>query len=366
MSKITLTGVSKTYPGRTSPSVDAIDLEIQEGEFLCLLGPSGCGKSTSLRMIAGLETPTAGSIKIGTKIVDDVAAGVRIDAEHRGLGLVFQNYALWPHLNVRDNVGFGPTVQKLPNAQRHERVDASLRTLAISEHAKRYPSELSGGQQQRVAIARTLAARPEVLLLDEPLSNLDARLRLEMRAEFQRIHHETGTTMVFVTHDQFEAMTLATRIVVMNSGRVQQIGTPLEIYGRPANRFVAEFMGNPPINIIERKSNAPAARALESWLVERGLPVSSMGIRPEELRLNLNREDIPVGAFSLQLKVSALLPTGGSWIIELTDGINRFFATSQLQPPISIGQQVNLWADEENIHLFDDAGMRHERLEVGV
>lgn len=358
MSRITLTDVSKTYPGRTSPSVDNISLEIHHGEFLCLLGPSGCGKSTTLRAIAGLEPLTSGRIRIGDRVVDDVAAGIHVEAERRGLGLVFQNYALWPHLSVRGNVGFGPEQQKLPRPERRRRVDAALSTLSIGEHAERYPSALSGGQQQRVAIARTLAADPEVMLLDEPLSNLDARLRLEMRAEFQRIHRESGTTMVFVTHDQFEAMTLATRIVVMNEGRVQQIGTPLEIYDCPANRFVAEFMGSPPINIVERAHSTAAAEALDAWADRRSLPIGSVGLRPEALRVSAGISDAPPEAFTLSLTVSALLPTGGSWIIELTDGVQRFFATCQEPPTHEVGASVTGWVPEANVHLFDRDGQQ--------
>ncbi|HIY65665.1 MAG TPA: ABC transporter ATP-binding protein, partial [Candidatus Agrococcus pullicola] len=221
MSAIRIERVSKTYPGGTDRSVDEMSLAVEEGDFLCLLGPSGCGKSTTLRMIAGLELPSEGRIEVAQRTVDDVARGVHVPAERRGLGFVFQNYALWPHMSVRENVEFGLTLQRLPTKERRERIDHALTTLSIAVYADRYPGELSGGQQQRVAIARTLAARPSVMLLDEPLSNLDARLRLEMRTEFQRIHRETGTTMVFVTHDQWEAMTLATHIAVMHEGRLQ-------------------------------------------------------------------------------------------------------------------------------------------------
>jgi iron(III) transport system ATP-binding protein len=366
MPTITLDGVGKTYDRRSAPSVADLDLTIDDGEFLCFLGPSGCGKSTTLRMIAGLEPLSTGRISVGDRVVDDVARGVHIDAEHRGLGLVFQNYALWPHLSVRDNVGFGPATQRLPKAVQRERVDAALATLAISEHADRYPSALSGGQQQRVAIARTLAAGSKVLLLDEPLSNLDARLRLEMRAEFQRIHRQTGTTMVFVTHDQWEAMTLATRIVVMADGRVQQIGTPSEIYDRPVNRFVAEFMGNPPINIVERDGSTPTATAFAAWAHRRGVAAASAGIRPEALRIGAPDESAPDGAFSLCATITAVLPTGGSWIIELTDGERLLFTTVQNPPPLTIGQAVRLWAAPDDLHLFDAAGDRLQRMLVAA
>jgi iron(III) transport system ATP-binding protein len=366
MPTITLSGVGKTYDRSATPSVSDLDLQIEDGEFLCFLGPSGCGKSTTLRMIAGLEPLSTGRISVGDRVVDDVARGVRIDAEHRGLGLVFQNYALWPHLSVRDNVGFGPATQKLPKAEQRRRVDAALDTLAIAEHADRYPSALSGGQQQRVAIARTLAAGSKVLLLDEPLSNLDARLRLEMRAEFQRIHRQTGTTMVFVTHDQWEAMTLATRIVVMAHGRVQQIGTPSEIYDRPVNRFVAEFMGNPPINIVESDAVTPTSQAFSAWALRRGLAAASAGIRPEALNVVADGSAVPDGALSLPATITALLPTGGSWIIELTDGERLLFGTVQNAPPFSVGQRVLVWAEQDDLHLFDAAGDSLRRMLVAA
>ena len=295
MTMINLRNLSKIFPGSSTPSVDQLDLQIDEGELLCLLGPSGCGKSTTLRMIAGLETPTTGRIEIRDATVDDVASGTRVPAERRDLGLVFQNYALWPHLKVRDNVGFGPTMQRVSKAERIQRVDDALTTLGIDDYADRYPSELSGGQQQRVAIARTLAARPSVMLLDEPLSNLDARLRLEMRAEFQRIHREVGLNMVFVTHDQWESMTMATRIVVMNQGRIEQTGTPLEIYQRPVSRFVAEFMGSPPINMIELADGTQSAttQMLQRYLGRQRNDAASVGIRPEALHFTRDPADAP-------------------------------------------------------------------------
>lgn len=362
MSSIELTGVTKIYPGAGSASVESLSLRAEEGDFLCLLGPSGCGKTTTLRMIAGLETPSSGRISIGDAVVDDVEGGRRIDAEHRRLGLVFQNYALWPHMTVRDNVGFGPAMQRLSRGERQQRVQEALWTLAIAEYTDRYPAELSGGQQQRVAIARTVAARPNVMLLDEPLSNLDARLRLEMRAEFQRIHRETGSTMLFVTHDQWEAMTLATRIVVMDRGKVQQVGAPLEIYEQPANRFVAQFMGSPPINMIEGSGAAASALAAElpQLLGSAADAAVSAGIRPEALRFSPTQDEVPDGVFAVPVTVTGVLPTGGSWIVETTDGERRIFATSSVMPGLSTGDRAVAWAWPEDLHLFDDDGVRVE------
>lgn len=357
---IELTNVSKVFPGAKTPSVDELQLNIEEGELLCLLGPSGCGKSTTLRMIAGLETLTAGRIGIRETTVDDVASGTRVPAEQRDLGLVFQNYALWPHLTVRANVAFGPEMQHVTKKERNRRVDDALSTLGIGDYADRYPAELSGGQQQRVAIARTLAAQPSVMLLDEPLSNLDARLRLEMRAEFQRIHRELGVTMVFVTHDQWEAMTMATRIVVMNEGRIEQTGTPLEIYQRPVSRFVAEFMGSPPINMIELADGAPSttSRALARWLTGRGDEAASVGIRPESLSFTRDSTRIPACAVKLPVTVTAVVPTGGTWIIEVSDGTDHIFGNTTAQPDLRVGERLTAWVHPGDIHAFDADGMR--------
>ena len=360
MTLIELNNISKVFPGATTPSVDDVHLEIDEGELLCLLGPSGCGKSTTLRMIAGLETPTSGKITIRDRTVDDVATGTRIAAEHRNLGLVFQNYALWPHLTVRENVGFGPMMQRLTKTERTHRVVEALRTLGITAYGARYPSELSGGQQQRVSIARTLAAQPSVMLLDEPLSNLDARLRLEMRAEFQRIHRELGVTMVFVTHDQWEAMTMATRIVVMNEGRIEQTGTPLEIYQRPVSRFVAEFMGSPPINMIELTNgvDSSAIQAITRWLDTQAMAAASVGIRPESLNFTREATSVPISAVALPVTVTAVVPTGGTWIIETTDGVQKIFGNTTEQPDIRPGEQLTAWAFSGDMHAFDSEGDR--------
>lgn len=357
MASISLKQLTKVFPGSESPSVDAVNLEIHDGDFLCILGPSGCGKSTTLRMIAGLEPISDGSIEIGDTYVDDTARGIHIPAEKRGLGFVFQTYALWPHMSVEDNVSFGPRMQKKKREESVMLVDEALKKLEIDKYRKRYPSELSGGQQQRVAIARTLAAQSEVLLLDEPLSNLDARLRLEMRGEFQRIHRETGATIVFVTHDQWEAMTMATRIAVMHDGRLQQVGKPMEVYSKPANRFVAEFMGNPPINIVERDSKGALARAVAEW-ADQIYPIwSSVGIRPENVRISTDRPQTTGNTITAELNVAALLPTGGSWIVDLEDDEGRWYALTLSQPEIA-PEGVYAWFDSSMAIVFDEKGLR--------
>ena len=362
MPTINLSGAQKNYGVNSANAVSNLDLEIRDGEFMCLLGPSGCGKTTTLRMIAGLESLSDGEIRIGERLVDSVRAGVFIPPEKREMGLVFQSYALWPHLTIERNTDFGLRLRKLPKEEREQRVEEVMQALDIAKYRDRYPSQLSGGQQQRVALARMLAVNPGVLLLDEPLSNLDARLRLEMRAELKRIHREFKTTIVFVTHDQWEAMTLATTIAVMNEGTLQQMGTPNDIYDRPANRFVAEFVGSPPINILTLGPSISAtSRAAEAYLGERypslrGL--GSVGIRPESISYTTKREDVPTGSFTGEMAVTGVLPTGGSWILELRNDSDTLFLTTNALPRVEIGSKVSYYAPPEALHVFDENGQR--------
>jgi ABC-type Fe3+/spermidine/putrescine transport system ATPase subunit len=238
-------------------AVAGIDLAIAQGEFIALLGPSGCGKTTTLRMIAGLLKPSGGTIQLGTRTL--FGAGASVPPEQRQMSMIFQSYAIWPHMNVRDNVAFGLRLRKLPPAEIDRRTQRVLETVRLGHLAERLPSELSGGQQQRVALARAIVVEPAVLLLDEPLSNLDASLREEMRFEIRRLHDELGMTSVYVTHDQTEAMATADRIVVMNEGRIEQVDTPLDIYNRPRTRFVAAFIGR--TNLIDGRVENGAFRA---------------------------------------------------------------------------------------------------------
>jgi iron(III) transport system ATP-binding protein len=239
MPHLELEQLTKRYPGVTS--VDRIDLAVEPGEFICLLGPSGCGKTTTLRMLAGFLEPDAGRIRVGGKVISE--PGSVVPPERRNMGMIFQSYAVWPHMTVRDNVAYGLKMRGVAARETTRRTDAALAATKLSELAARYPSELSGGQQQRVALARALAPNPDILLLDEPLSNLDANLRGDMRLEIRRLHDEFRNTSIYVTHDQLEAMTMADRIVVMNAGRIEQIGTPQDVYDRPNSKFVARFIG---------------------------------------------------------------------------------------------------------------------------
>ena len=252
MPKIILEHVTKRFDKFVA--VDDLNMVIEDRDFVTLLGPSGCGKTTTLRMIAGLETPTEGRITIGDKVVFDSEKRVNIAPGKRDIGFLFQNYALWPHMTVYQNIAFGLQNLRWKKEDIRKRVDEMLALLKIEQFEKRYPSELSGGQQQRVAIARTLAPSPKVLFMDEPLSNLDAKLRLEMRTELKRLHANTDSTFVYVTHDQLEAMTLATKVCLMDTGVLQQYDPPLTVYNKPNNLFVADFVGNPAMNFIPGKA----------------------------------------------------------------------------------------------------------------
>ena len=294
MSTVEFSRVTKEF-GDGTVALDSLSLTVEEGEFLVLLGPSGCGKSTALRLLAGLEDVTSGDILIGGNRVNDLPPGAR------GLGMVFQSYALYPHMSVAENLGFGlrrgahPTPIDEPEIR--ERVDGAVEMLGLSEVIDRKPRELSGGQQQRVAIGRALVRRPSVLLMDEPLSNLDAKLRNRMRLEIRRLHELHGTTTVYVTHDQVEAMTLADRIAVLDGGRLQQHDRPLDAYHRPANSFVASFIGTPPMNLIEGEVHSDRFRAGELSFPLPGhlrarTGVGFYGIRPEHIA-SLDSEDAP-------------------------------------------------------------------------
>jgi multiple sugar transport system ATP-binding protein len=249
MGQILLNGIVKSYGKEVV--VKNLDLTVEPGEFLTILGPSGCGKTTTLRMIAGLEEPDQGMIKLDDRVVFSRNDGVVIPPEARHLGLIFQSYALWPHMTVAKNITLALKEQKISKDEILNRLKNALEMVQLTGYAERYPSELSGGQQQRVAVARLIALRPTILLMDEPLSNLDAKLRTEMRASLKRLHRDLNATTVYVTHDQIEALTLSDRVIIMNEGRIMQEGSPYDIYHHPANIFVAEFIGDPGINLLQ-------------------------------------------------------------------------------------------------------------------
>lgn len=359
MPTIHLNQLRKTYPGSKTAAVKGLELVVEDGEFLCLLGPSGCGKTTILRMIAGTETLSGGSITIGDRLVDSVSQGIFVPPEQRRVGLVFQSYALWPHMTVRQNVEFGLKLRKLPAAERKLRSDDVMDKLRIAQYADRYPAQLSGGQQQRVSLARMLAINPAVLLLDEPLSNLDAALRLEMRNELRRLHENFGTTIVFVSHDQWEAMTLATTIAVMSEGELQQVGTPNDIYAHPQNRFVAEFIGNPRLNMIALDNpDCLLSRYLKSHF-ELTCELSCCGIRPEDIQLHQDPQ-----TDSIPMIVDSIIPTGGSWIIELAGNHQSLRYSTQTHPSWQPGESVQVTLPDSALHFFDREGRRREQPSV--
>ncbi|MDQ6619166.1 MAG: ABC transporter ATP-binding protein [Pseudomonadota bacterium] len=326
MANLELRGLTKRYDGIAS--VDAIDLSVAHGEFVCLLGPSGCGKTTTLRMIAGFLEPDEGSIVVGSKTVS--SPGTVVPPERRNMSMLFQSYAIWPHMTVRNNVGYGLKMQRVGDTERRERTDALLHATRLDVQAERYPGELSGGQQQRVALARALAPKPDILLLDEPLSNLDANLRGEMRFEIRRLHDEFQYTSLYVTHDQTEAMTMADRIVIMNAGRIEQIGTPAEVYERPSSEFVARFIGASNVLDVVHLGNQRVELAGREIEVQEG-DFTPAG---ERMRLCVKMHDLEI------------LPEGRSAERNVVPGVVRKHAYlgSHRDYIVDIGQEVMITA----------------------
>lgn len=365
MPEIILKNVSKVF-GDKFVAVDDLNLTIPNRSFITLLGPSGCGKTTTLRMIAGLECPTHGQITIDGVAVFDADKGINMPPDKRDIGFLFQNYALWPHMTVYKNIAFGLENLKWSKAQIQERVNELLDTLKIRQFVDRYPNELSGGQQQRVAIARTLAPKPKVLFMDEPLSNLDAKLRGEMRTELKRLHVDTNSTFIYVTHDQLEAMTLSTNVCLIESGKLQQFAPPLEIYRKPQNLFVADFMGNPTMNFIPAEVLSREGRTAE--LDFHGMRVrfnsaeelqglgdeAILGIRPEYIGIS---EQGRVDAV-----VYATLPTGMETTVTVTLDGQQLSAVvfGSLDYPIDAPIRFDFVGD--SIVLFD----KETRMRVGI
>ena len=343
MSNLTLRQLKKTY-GKTDV-LHSIDLEIDEGEFVVLVGPSGCGKSTTLRLIAGLEEVTNGQIEIGGRVVNN------LEPKERNIAMVFQNYAIYPHMTVRKNIGFGLRSSNMPRADKAKRIDEIAGILGMTDLLNRKPSQLSGGQRQRVAIGRAMVRDPAVFLFDEPLSNLDAQLRTQMRLEIKKLHQRVGATIVFVTHDQVEAMTMADRIVIMKDGHIQQVGTPSEVYHAPANTFVARFIGSPAMNMVPAMVADGSLKIAGGGLVPVGaaLPDNSqvtLGIRPEDLE--------PVeGPALIEGIVNVREPLGHETLIHVGTAFGDIIAKADGRMPPELGTKVNLGAARENIHVFD-------------
>jgi multiple sugar transport system ATP-binding protein len=376
MAGVTFKGTSKHFDDVVA--LDHLDLDIADGEFLVLVGPSGCGKSTALRIIAGLEEATEGTLHIGGEDVTEV------EPQHRDLAMVFQSYALYPHKTVRQNIEFPLKSRKVPAAERRTEAEAAAGLLGLGELMERRPGQLSGGQRQRVALARALVRRPEVFLMDEPLSNLDAKTRVQTRAELSELHASLGATFIYVTHDQVEAMTMGTRIAVLDQGRLQQVGTPDEVYERPENLFVAGFIGSPPMNIVEADVDRPDGGgadgrcdagagvirlaigtggfdlpdALAAALRRTDLGRVAMGIRPEHLRVG----DGPITALVRTVEslgherhlVCELVGTDPR-PDELVLGDLVIVRQSAEDPAPKMGETIHLGAEARHVHLFDPA-----------
>jgi len=359
MAEVILENITKIFPPKVV-AVKNFNLHVADQEFLVLVGPSGCVKSTTLRMIAGLEEITEGTIRIGERVVNDVPP------KDRDIAMVFQNYALYPHMTVYRNLAFGLKLRKFPRKEIDSRVHEAASILGITELLARKPKALSGGQRQRVAVGRAIVRQPKAFLFDEPLSNLDAKLRVEMRAELNKLHHRISTTIIYVTHDQVEAMTLGDRIVVMNEGEIQQVGAPLEIYNRPRNRFVAGFIGTPPMNFLAGKlvrhdggvafDEGSATIPLSTRLADRlrdyvGREVL-FGIRPEDVRDRpLSGEDAET--FQLATTVEVVEPLGDEMILYLRTPVHEFLGKVDSHGGVSDGQTLQVNLNLDKVHVFD-------------
>jgi ABC-type sugar transport system ATPase subunit len=358
VSRVVFQNVTKRFDDVTA--VGDLTLEVADEEFLVLLGPSGCGKSTALRMIAGLEDPTEGTIQIGDRIVNDV------EAKDRDVAMVFQSYALYPHMNVRRNIEFPLKSRRVPRVERDRLVEEAAGTLGLAELLDRKPGQLSGGQRQRVALARAIVRRPQVFLMDEPLSNLDAKLRVQTRAELVELHRRLATTIVYVTHDQVEAMTMGDRIAVLNEGYLQQVGPPQSVYEKPANLFVARFIGTPPMNTIEGRvvrrtgdhahvhvalpgGEVPLPELLAKAVDDTGLEEVVVGVRPEHL------EFAEGGPVEMTVSVVESLGHERHVICRLDDGSLVIVRQEASEAPPVEGVRVGVTTDPEQLHLFDPA-----------
>ena len=351
MSAIDLRGVSKRFG--TTPVLHELDLTVTAGEFLVLVGPSGCGKSTLLRLIAGLEEVSAGEIRIGGRRVNE------LPPKERDIAMVFQSYALYPHMSVADNMAYSLRLRRTAPAEIARAVSAAAGKLGLESLLARKPKALSGGQRQRVAMGRAIVRKPGAFLFDEPLSNLDARLREHMRAEIKKLHRELGATSIYVTHDQIEAMTLADRIVALNGGRVQQIGSPLDLYDRPANLFVAGFIGSPAMNMFQaRLACAGSTPMLTHEAFRLALP-RDLGLADgAALTVGIRPEHIVLGTGPIRGTVDLIEPTGLGTIVHLTLGGTAIKAFSLERQALGIGGEVPLDLPLSRLHLFDDTGVR--------
>lgn len=357
MANISVRSLRKKYGNFLA--IPNLSLDIADGEFVILVGPSGCGKSTLLRMLAGLESITSGDIAIDNVVVNDFMP------RQRDIAMVFQSYALYPHMTVAQNMSFSLKLEKQPKADIERRVNAAADILGLDQLLGRYPKQLSGGQRQRVAMGRAIVRDPKVFLFDEPLSNLDAKLRVQMRTEIKALHERLKTTIVYVTHDQVEAMTMADRIVIMNAGVIEQVGSPLDLYDNPANRFVAEFLGSPAMNILSgtviKHNDAVALKTRDEVLFPLGTRASTLlgkdidvGFRPEYMSLKSSD-----GSVSLASKIVVVEPTGSSTLIVSQCGETSITLEMHERVSAQVGDQIDLHVSLDRIHIFDGkSGLR--------
>jgi len=361
MANVSFQHVFKKYAGAAAPSVKDLNIEVADGEFLVLVGPSGCGKTTSLRMLAGLEEVTDGEIIIGDRVVNNIAP------KDRDIAMVFQSYALYPHMSVFDNMAFGLRLRKTPKTVIEERVKDTARSLGIEHLLDRKPRQLSGGQRQRVAVGRAIVREPKVFLMDEPLSNLDAKLRVESRSFISKLHQRLGTTFIYVTHDQVEAMTMGTRIAVMSVGELQQIDTPQSLYDHPSNVFVAGFVGSPSMNFFDASLVEKDGRMViqtegfnvdvPPQRIEQYRPALNtkviFGVRPEDIH---DPQFLPANISTLQhvnANIDVVEQMGNEKIIYLEQGNKTFIARIDPRTSASVGQQMDVVIDMDRMHLFD-------------
>jgi len=358
MAEVRLKDVNKVYPGAVT-AVSDFNMDIADGEFVVLVGPSGCGKSTTLRMVAGLEEITSGTITIGDRVVNDVPP------KDRNIAMVFQNYALYPHMSVRDNMAFGLKLRRFPRSEIEERIGEAAKILGLEELLERRPKALSGGQRQRVAVGRAIVRKPAVFLFDEPLSNLDAKLRVQMRVEINQLHSRLGATMIYVTHDQVEAMTMGERIVVMNDGLVQQIADPISLYDNPANAFVAGFIGTPPMNffgggfrrrngsmVFESKGlELPVAEKHRETVLAYGEKPATLGIRPEDIGSAV-AEQVENGP-RIRAQVEVIEPMGSETLVYLRVGETSFISRVDAHRRLQVGEEATPAVFIDKVHFFD-------------
>ncbi|OCX64547.1 sn-glycerol-3-phosphate ABC transporter ATP-binding protein UgpC [Thioclava sp. SK-1] len=349
MAHITLKDVSKTYSGSAHSAVSGVDIAIQDGEFIVLVGPSGCGKSTLLRMVAGLEAISGGQVHIGDRLVND------LDPAERDIAMVFQNYALYPHMTVRDNMAYGLKNRGASRQELAQRVQEAATLLELGPYLDRKPRALSGGQRQRVAMGRAIVRQPAAFLFDEPLSNLDAKLRVTMRMEIRKLQKRLGTTALYVTHDQLEAMTLADRLVVLNGGQIEQIGAPLEVYRTPASTFVASFIGAPAMSLLD-------AHVESGRLVLAGHQVARVHAGDGPLTLGLRAEDLRIAPQGLPMDVEFIEELGAQRVVYgLVDGQRLAVVETGAK---SISQRVHIAIDPQRLHLFDTVSGRRRDIVV--